>query len=32
MAVIKANSNDKQLLARLLRAEGEGEQGMLMAR
>lgn len=32
MAVIKANSNDVDLLARLLRAEaeGEGEQGMLM--
>lgn len=32
MAVIKANSSDVDLLARLLRAEaeGEGEQGMLM--
>ena len=32
MAVIKANSNDVDLLARLIRAEaeGEGEQGMLM--
>lgn len=32
MAVIKANSEDVQLLARLMRAEaeGEGEQGMLM--
>ncbi|AJY75738.1 cell wall hydrolase [Paenibacillus beijingensis] len=32
MAVIKANSSDVQLLARLLRAEaeGEGELGMLM--
>ncbi|GGF94897.1 cell wall hydrolase [Paenibacillus aceti] len=32
MAVIKANSNDVKLLARLIRAEaeGEGEQGMLM--
>ncbi|MFD0616520.1 cell wall hydrolase [Paenibacillus sp. GCM10027629] len=32
MAVIKANSEDLKLLARLLRAEaeGEGEQGMLM--
>lgn len=32
MAVVKANSEDEKLLARLLRAEaeGEGEQGMLM--
>lgn len=32
MAVIKANSEDVKLLARLMRAEaeGEGEQGMLM--
>jgi N-acetylmuramoyl-L-alanine amidase len=32
MAVIKANSNDVELLARLIRAEaeGEGELGMLM--
>ncbi|GJM80593.1 cell wall hydrolase [Paenibacillus sp. HMSSN-139] len=32
MAVIKANSEDVRLLARLMRAEaeGEGEQGMLM--
>ena len=32
MAVIKANSEDEKLLARLMRAEaeGEGEQGMLM--
>ena len=32
MAVVKANSSDIDLLARLLRAEGEGEgqQGMLM--
>ncbi|MCV4230473.1 cell wall hydrolase [Virgibacillus sp. LDC1] len=32
MAVIKTNSNDVDLLARLIRAEaeGEGEQGMLM--
>lgn len=32
MAVVKANSNDVKLLARLLRAEaeGEGEQGMLL--
>ncbi|WP_019638690.1 cell wall hydrolase [Paenibacillus fonticola] len=32
MAVIKANSGDVRLLARLMRAEaeGEGEQGMLM--
>lgn len=32
MAVIKTNSNDVKLLARLIRAEaeGEGEQGMLM--
>jgi N-acetylmuramoyl-L-alanine amidase len=32
LAVIKSNSNDRQLLARLLRAEveGEGEQGILM--
>ncbi|WNQ12605.1 cell wall hydrolase [Paenibacillus aurantius] len=32
MAVIKTNSNDRKLLARLMRAEaeGEGEQGMLM--
>ena len=32
MAVIKANSSDVDLLARLMRAEaeGEGEQGMLM--
>ena len=31
MAVVKANDEDKKLLARLLRAEaeGEGEQGML---
>ncbi|SDO45651.1 N-acetylmuramoyl-L-alanine amidase [Paenibacillus sp. yr247] len=34
MAVIKANTNDKQILARLLRAEaeGEGEIGMLWCR
>ncbi|KHF38785.1 cell wall hydrolase [Halalkalibacter okhensis] len=33
MAVIKANSNDIDMLARLMRAEaeGEGELGMLMA-
>ncbi|GAE26838.1 spore cortex-lytic enzyme CwlJ [Halalkalibacter wakoensis JCM 9140] len=33
MAVIKANSNDVDMLARLMRAEaeGEGELGMLMA-
>lgn len=33
MAVIKANSNDVDLLARLMRAEaeGEGELGMLLA-
>jgi len=32
MAVIKANQNDRELLARLMRAEaeGEGELGMLM--
>lgn len=32
VAVIKTNSNDTKLLARLMRAEaeGEGEQGMLM--
>lgn len=32
MAVIKASYNDKRLLARLIRAEaeGEGEQGMLL--
>ncbi len=32
MAVINVNSNDVDLLARLIRAEaeGEGEQGMLM--
>ncbi|EJL47655.1 Cell Wall Hydrolase [Brevibacillus sp. CF112] len=32
MAVIKANSNDVDMLARLIRAEaeGEGELGMLM--
>ena len=32
MAVIKANQKDKELLARLMRAEaeGEGELGMLM--
>lgn len=32
MAVIKANQNDKELLARLMRAEaeGEGDLGMLM--
>ncbi len=33
MAVIKANSSDIDVLARLMRAEaeGEGEEGMLMA-
>ncbi|WP_100374713.1 cell wall hydrolase [Bacillus sp. FJAT-45037] len=33
MAVIKTNSNDIDILARLMRAEaeGEGEQGMMMA-
>jgi len=32
MAVVKANDEDKKLLARLLRAEaeGEGEQGMML--